>query len=83
MSLHLIPIRYKETPNSAEEECLRKLFGFRMEELQDGNVSNEAMDVIHAEFGKDAVLTPSDFHSKSENEKTMKDKELHELGLFI
>ena len=54
-----------------------------MDELQDGNVSNEAMGVIHAKFGKDAVFTPSDFHSKSQNEKTMKDKELQELGLFI
>ena len=62
---------------------MRNFFGFRIDELQDGNVSNEAIDVIHAKFGQDAVFTPSNFHNKSENEKTAKDKELQRLGLFI
>ena len=75
--------RYKETPNPEEEEKLLNKYGFRFGDLKDGQVADEAIIAIHDEFGKNALFASSDFHNMTDAQKLQKDKELHELGLFI
>ena len=75
--------RYKETLNREEEEKLHKKYGFRICDLKDGQVADEAIIAIHNEFGKNAVFASSDFHNMTDAQKLQKDKELHEQGLFI
>ena len=58
-------------------------FGFRMGDLQDGHVAKDSVTAIQNEFGADAKLWEDSFHNKSKEEKEKKDKELHELGLFV
>ena len=75
--------RYKEPLNREEEEKLFKKYGFRICDLKDGQVADEAIIAIHNEFGKNAVFASSDFHNMTDAQKLQKDKELHEQGLFI
>ena len=60
-----------------------KKFGFRIADLQNGFVGDEAKNVIYDEFGKDVTFSLSNFHNKTETEKTQKDEQLQELGLHI
>ena len=62
---------------------MQKKFGFRIRELQNGFVGEEAKTIISNEFGEDIAFSPSNFHNKSETEKTKKDKMLQELGLHV
>jgi len=75
--------RYQDNPTPVQNEELYKNFGFRMENLQDGFVAKESVTAIQNAFGDDAKLWKGSFHNKSEKEKEIKDKELHELGLFV
>ena len=54
-----------------------------MGDLQDGHVAKDSVTAIQNEFGADAKLWKGSFHNKSKKEKEKKDKELHELGLFV
>ena len=75
--------RFKETPNDVEDDVLFQSFGFRMADLKDGHVADEAIQDAHNEYGKYAKFSPSGFYNTSDSEKVEKARQLEELGLKV
>ena len=75
--------RYKDDPTNIDEVELERAFGFKIADLRNKKIADEAKKEINTKHGKSANFWKGTFYNKTDSEKEELEKGLENTGAFV